>query len=255
MWLKLSTSIEVGDMEIVLVELDKVIKSARIDFDYFDPNLKGITNFVKGYTKEVLSNICLRINTGKTAPRNSYPDSGVRILKVKNNTGKGINWDEKFFVKEDFYNKAESKAKIQIGDILMLCSAHNKIYIGRCDLVDTFPVEILEDDSRCCCVGELIMIRANPEKVMPEYLVTYLRLPVVKNQIRRMVKGQSAHLYPTDLSRLEIILPPKKIQEELAELNTSSQNEYNYRITEATELLQKARDKIEHTILNGNEPR
>jgi len=171
-------------METILIQLNKVRTSGRMDYDFYDPNHKKITdNLVKGYTVDKLENVCLKINTGKTAPRNSYPDKGVRIIKVKNISGNGIKWGEKFFVMEEFYEKAQKKAQVQIGDILMLCSAHSKSYIGRVDIIDTFPQEVIDDTSRCCCVGELIIIRANPEKVLPEYLITFFRLPIVQDLI------------------------------------------------------------------------
>ena len=187
-------------METILIQLNKVRTSGRMDYDFYDPNHKKITdNLVKGYTVDKLENVCLKINTGKTAPRNSYPDKGVRIIKVKNISGNGIKWGEKFFVMEEFYEKAQKKAQVQIGDILMLCSAHSKSYIGRVDIIDTFPQEVIDDTSRCCCVGELIIIRANPEKVLPEYLITFFRLPIVQEQIRRMVKegGLSDYIFTT----------------------------------------------------------
>jgi len=239
-------------METILVELEKVQKIGRMDFDFYDPNQKEVTHsIVQGYTEDKLKNICLKVNTGKTAPRNSYPDEGIRIVKVKNTTGNGINWGHEFFVSPEFYEKAEKKARVQIGDVLMLCAAHNKVYIGRCDIVDSFPQEVIGDESRCCCVGELIIIRANPEKVIPEYLITYLRLPVVQEQIRRMVKGQSAHLYPKDLVNLDVILPPKVVQQEIAELNRQSEEDYLQRVSHAREALKTSRERMEDLIING----
>src|SRR3989344_4989138 len=174
-------------MEIILTQLNKVKTSGRMDYDFYNPNHKKITdNMVRGYKTDTLENVCLKINTGKTAPRNSYPDVGVRIIKVKNISGNGIKWQEKFFISEEFYEKAEKKARVQIGDILMLCSAHSKVYIGRADIIDTLPETVIDDKSRCVCVGELIIIRGNPEKVLPEYLIAFLRLPIVQEQIRRM---------------------------------------------------------------------
>jgi len=239
-------------METILIQLNKVRTSGRMDYDFYDPNHKKITdNLVKGYTVDKLENVCLKINTGKTAPRNSYPDKGVRIIKVKNISGNGIKWGEKFFVMEEFYEKAQKKAQVQIGDILMLCSAHSKSYIGRVDIIDTFPQEVIDDTSRCCCVGELIIIRANPEKVLPEYLITFFRLPIVQEQIRRMVKGQSAHLYPKDLAKLDIVLPPTKLQEEIAHLNTRAEKDFLRNVREANSSLSITRNKIEEIIMKG----
>ena len=239
-------------MEVILIELEKVIQKGRMDYDFYTPNQPKVTDsMVKGYDKDKLENVCLYIGTGKTAPRNSYPDEGVRIIKVKNVTGNGINWENHFYVTEEFYQKSKHKMKVQIGDILILCSAHNKSYIGRCDIIDSFPQEVIENDSKCCCVGELIIVRANPEKIIPEYLITFLRLNMVQEQIRRMVKGQSAHLYSKDLRRLDIILPSKPIQEEIAELNRVSQIEYTNRIKDAKLALKVTREQMSQMIMKG----
>jgi len=239
-------------METILIQLNDVRKSSRMDYDFYDPNHKTIMdNIVKGYTADKLENVCLKINTGKTAPRNSYPDEGVRIIKVKNISGNGIKWGEKNFVTKEFYEKARNKAQVQVGDILMLCSAHSKIYIGRTDIIDTFPQDVMDDDSRCCCVGELIIIRANPEKILPKYLITFLRLQIVQEQIKRMVKGQSAHLYPKDLVRLDIVLPNKKLQEEIADLNEKAEKDFLKNISEANGSLSMTRNKIKEIIMYG----
>lgn len=239
-------------MQRILIQLNDVRKSGRMDYDFYDPSHKTITDkMVKGYTTDKLENVCLKINTGKTAPRDSYPDAGVRIIKVKNISGNGIKWGEKKFVTEEFYEKAQKKAQVQIGDILMLCSAHSKIYIGRADIIDAFPQDVKGDDSRCCCVGELIIIRANPEKILPKYLITFLRLPIVQEQIKRMVKGQSAHLYPKDLAKLDIVLPPTKLQEEIADLNEKAEKIYLKNISEAHTSLSSTRNQIEEIIMKG----
>jgi len=239
-------------MEIILVDLESVKKNGRMDYDFYNPNQTKIADMVaKDFTKDKLGNICLKNTTGKTAPRNSYPELGKRIIKVKNITGSGINWEPHFFVTPEFYEKAKKKSQVQIGDILMLCSAHSKVYIGRCDIINYFPEEVITDNSQCCCVGELIIIRANPQKILPEYLITFLRLPIVQEQIKLMVKGQSAHLYPKDLANLDIILPSKKIQEEIAILNREAHTEYFEKMKEAKGILNKARGKIIDIILNG----
>lgn len=236
----------------ILVDLKHVRESGRLDFDYFNPSQEKQINLAKGYTKEILGNLCVKVGTGKTAPRGSYPESGVRIVKVKNIRGNGINWNVKFFVTEEFYKAAEKKARIQEGDILMLCAAHNKSYIGRVDIVSKFPQEVKDDGERCITVGELIIIRANPQLIVPEYLITYLRLAVVQEKIRKMVKGQTAHLYPRDLIHLEVVLPPREIQEEIAEMNLVAEKEYASRIRRAEDDLISTRKMIKSIILTGN---
>lgn len=239
-------------MQYLLIGLDKVRASGRLDFDYFNPSQEQQITLVKGYTKEILGNLCIKVGTGKTASRGSYPDAGVRIVKVKNIRGNGINWKDKFYISEEFYRSAEKKARLQEGDILMLCSAHNKSYIGRVDIISKFPQEVKDDNQRCVVVGELIIIRANPELIEPEYLITFLRLPVVQENIRKMVKGQTAHLYPRDLIHLEVVLPPKQIQEEIAQMNIEAEREYATRIRRAEDDLISTRRMIKNIILTGN---
>ena len=134
----------------------------------------------------------------------------------------------------------------------MLCAAHNKSYIGRVDIVSKFPQEVRDDDDRCITVGELIIIRANPELVVPEYLITYLRLAVVQEKIRKMVKGQTAHLYPRDLIHLEVVLPPREIQEEIAEMNLEAERQYSSRVRRAEDDLLSTRRMIKNIILTGS---
>jgi len=239
-------------MLCILIDRKTVRDSGRLDFDYFNPSQEQQIFLATGFSKETLGNLCIKVGTGKTASRGSYPDVGVRIVKVKNIRGSGIDWNVKFFVSEEFYKSAEKKARLQEGDILMLCSAHNKSYIGRVDIVSKFPQDVRDDGNRCIAVGELIIIRANPELVVPEYLITYLRLAVVQEKIRKMVKGQTAHLYPRDLIHLEIVLPPREIQEEIAEMNLEAERQYSSCIRRAENDLLSTRRVIKNIILTGN---
>jgi hypothetical protein len=233
-------------MHCYTTDLAKVIRSGRDDFDFHDPQAGRLSDvFAANVTTDALESLCWRITAGKTAARNAYTESGVRILKVKNVTGAGIRWSETFYVSPSFYERAQ-KAHVQEDDILMLCSAHNKTYIGRCDIVKDIALHV--QDGRMCAVGEVIIVRPNREKVLPEYLLTYLRLPVVQAEISRMVKGQSAHLYPRDLKQLRVVLPLLEEQYEIAALAMNSQADYRERIAEATRALNEGRDKVNELI-------
>lgn len=239
-------------VKFILIDLETVRSSGRLDFGFYNPAQEAEIRLAKGYTTDKLGNLCIKVKAGKTAPRGAYPPSGVRIIKVKNIRGNRINWSEKFFVTEEFYRSAEKKASLQEGDILMLCSAHSRSYIGRVDIIDRFPPEVRDDNDRCLCVGELIIIRADPSRVLPAYLITYLRLPAVQEKIQKMVKGQSAHLYPKDLMHLDVVLPPPEIQANLAEMNMNGEKEYFARLRRADEDLTEIRQLISRTILTGN---
>jgi restriction endonuclease S subunit len=234
-------------MRVFTIALEKVITSERDDFDFHNPEVDSIRQtFAEHVASVPLEDVCISIHPGKTAARNAYVSSGVRILKVKNVTGTGLNWDEYSYVTAEFYAKAP-QAHVQNNDILMLCSAHSKIYIGRCDII-----EILEEhvkDGRCSTVGELIIIRPDQGKILPEYLLTYLRLPIVQAEISRMVKGQSAHLYARDLKHLRVVRPSRDKQQMIAERLMSAQAEYRRQIAEAELMLENTRSQVENLIL------
>ena len=67
-----------------------------------------------------------------------------------------------------------------------------------------------------------------------------------------MVKGQTAHLYPRDLVHLEVVLPPREIQEEIAAMNLEAEKQYASRIRRAEDDLVSTRRLIKNTILTGN---
>lgn len=215
-------------MITVLVPLVDVVKSGRLDFTFFNPLQEEQVTLAEGFQRARLGDLCLKVTTGKTAARNAYTQSGVRIVKVKNVRGIGVDWKDKFYVSDEFYESSKNKASIQLNDLLMLYSAHNASYIGRVDILLDFPDEVKNNQNKCVTVGELIIIRADQRLVNPEYLLAFLRLQVTQEKIQRFVKGQSAHFYPKDLQELEVILPPRDVQDEIATMNR--QAEVSFRI-------------------------
>lgn len=224
-----------------------VAKSGRDDFDFHDPDAASIRKAFGAHIKlSKLGDVCISVGQGKTPAKDAYTDAGVRILKVKNVPGIGIRWGEKFYVSEAHYAKAK-KAGVQEGDILMLCAAHNKEYIGRCDLVRDLAANI--PGGKVCSVAELIIIRPNPKIILPEFLLTYVRMPMVLEEIIRMVKGQTAHLYPSDLRELEVVVPSLDVQRKIADAWTKAEADYIRRTREAQEDLERARKAAEAGIM------
>lgn len=225
----------------------EVLASTRDDFDFHDPDAGSVRVSFRSTAKLTkLDDVCSSLIQGKTPAKSAYTETGVRILKVKNVGGYGIRWEYEFFVTEDHFSRAV-KARVEEGDILMLCAAHSKEYIGRCDLVRDLKAHI--PSGKVCAVAELIIIRPDSRIILPQFLLAYLRLPVVQQEIIRMVKGQSAHLYPTDLKRLDVVVPSLAAQREIADAWTAAERDYNQRLREAIEAFAEARKHAEAAIL------
>lgn len=145
---------------------------------------------------------------GKTPAKSEQRDTGHPVLKIKN-----VSENQKFkgnfesFVDEDLAIKSKSKL-INLDDTLILNAAHNADYVGskqyRAEptVVNALPT------------GEWLIVRASHEKLDPIYLNYWLRLGDTKFKIRNLVKG--IHLYPKDVAKLKIPLPPLAEQKQIA---------------------------------------
>lgn len=149
---------------------------------------------------------------GKTLPRSKYSTEGIKILKVRDLTGKGIDWDnaERGFVDKNFFDKYQS-IQLQVGDILFISSAHHKRYIGeKIDIIDSIPERF---NKGVLCTGEILVVRVDPQQIDPYYVWFFLRSPQGFNAIQSCIRGQTAHIYSKDIKQIRIpILSKAKMQ-------------------------------------------
>lgn len=145
---------------------------------------------------------------GKTPSKLEQRGEGYPVLKIKdvseNGKFKGIF---ESFVDVELANKSKSKL-IQFKDTLILNAAHNADYVGskqycaEYEVVSSLPT------------GEWLIVRGKHNKVNSVYLNFWFRLESTKFNIRNMVKG--IHLYPKDVARLKIPVPPLAEQQKIA---------------------------------------
>jgi len=169
----------------------------------------------EGWETKSLNELCDEvIFSGSTPGRKAYADSGgqaisdsaVRILKWRNITNRGIEWrlNDRAFAAEDFFQK-HIKKRVQKGDILVGTAAHNPKYIGqKLDIVDYVPEEY---HNKVMCTAEVMVIRVNPNKLDPFYVLMFLRTEEGYEALQRCIRGQTAHIYPKDVKRIQI--PPE----------------------------------------------
>ncbi len=145
------------------------------------------------------------ITTGRTPGRSAYSDEGLFLVKVGNLSGKGIEWaarDRNFIPLSEQEKRRKANLLLQVGDILMTSSAHSPVYIAKkVDIITEIPRWVGGEAS---LVGEVMLIRAKPDRISPFVLLAFLRSPAVMSQIQGMVRGQTAHLHPKDLSMLKV---------------------------------------------------
>ena len=169
-----------------------------------------------------LSEILKTVTCGRTPPRASYTRGGLFVVKVGNLTGNGIDWTprERNFVDPSTYRvKGNGEGYLRTGDILLTAAAHSPVYIAKkVDIITAIPPEV---GGRASFVGEVMLLRVDEDKVDPFVLLAYLRLPSITKEIRAMIRGQTAHLYPDDVLSLTVderVVKPDEGLKTLADL-------------------------------------
>jgi len=184
-----------------LVEVRKITSnfSPEKHIDYFKNN---------NWEVKILKEITEAIFTGKTPARNAYTTEGYKIIKVRDLTGKGIDWDneDRGFVSPEFFRKNEN-IQLRVNDILIISAAHHPKYIGqKVDIIDYIP-ERFKDG--VICSAEILVIRVNERIVDPYYVLLYLKSESGYKAIQSCIRGQTAHIYPKDIKGIKIPIPPQ----------------------------------------------
>jgi type I restriction enzyme M protein len=212
------------------------------------PNLLSRRRNVTGGTR--LSDVLELACTGRTPARSHYTDKGLFLIKVGNLTGNGIKWASR---DRNFVDEKESAKRIRCEgimlkkyDILLTSSAHSPVYIAKkVDIVWRIPDWL---GRKASFVGEVMLLRPKMEVVEPFVLLAYLRMDTTGQEIRAMIRGQTAHLHPRDLLWLMVppeILKPDESLKKLAEnlrKEAILNEERNKLIHEDEELLQRVNE-------------
>ncbi|MBD2429541.1 restriction endonuclease subunit S [Phormidium sp. FACHB-1136] len=145
---------------------------------------------------------------GKTPSKLEQRSEGLPILKIRDIDENG-NFRGNFesFVDSNYYEKY-SKKKLRAGDTIILNAAHNSDYVGSKNAF------ISPDLDGVVATGEWLIVRV--DSAHPAYINHFLKSPPGRKKLKSCVKG--IHLYPKDVERIKIPLPPLDDQKRIAYL-------------------------------------
>lgn len=159
-----------------------------------------------------LRDVAELITTGRTPPRINYTDEGLFVVKVGNLKGAGIDWnarDRNFVNQAEKVKRMKTQLMLKQGDIVLTSSAHSSVYIAKkVDIISQIPDWV---GGSASLVGEVMLVRPKEGVVDPYLLLAFLRASSTMETIQKMVRGQTAHLHPTDMYNLaipEVLLKP-----------------------------------------------
>lgn len=170
-----------------------------------------------------LSDLCIRPAVQSGSSSTTYQEDGVPIIKTadvvkrrrvskKTKTSAAkigfINWDEiSDFVPLLTWERQGSK-QLQINDILVQCVAHTASYIGdKITLIDDLPF-----NGKALALNKFLIIRPDPQKISPEFLLQFLASRYGRLQMARYNRGMTAQIYEQDVKDFIIYVPPEAIQ-------------------------------------------
>lgn len=145
---------------------------------------------------------------GKTPAKSDQRSEGFPVLKIRDVDELGY-FRGKFdsFVDGAFADRFPEKA-VRLNDTLILNAAHNSQYVGSKSFL------VCENSVGALATGEWLVIRPNPAELDPKFAHFWITSSGMKQQLKDLVKG--IHLYPKDVARLEIPLPPLDEQKRIA---------------------------------------
>lgn len=218
------------------VPFKKTKEVGRLDAEHFQPKYERLIQHIQRFPYLRLRDVTQTIRNGQTPAAQDYSMVGIPILKVHGLRSGGVIEECGAYVPASWAQE-NTKGTVRQYDALVLCAAHHPSYIGKTGLLmdDLGPL--------ARAVGELIILRFN-NKIRPEFVCVFLNLEHVRLAVQRLIRGNTAHLYPDDLSTLPVPLLPSEFQQRIADLVTQSWEAWQ----KARQLLEEAKHKIENIV-------
>lgn len=212
----------------------------RIDFEWLDPRHEEMERHLEELSKrkglkietigDMVSRGICQIVKGKTAE--AYVSQGIPIIKTRNVTNEGIDWDTDFVLKEFYDSNPQSHLKQE--DLLITSTGVGTI--GR--------VAILNKDIGCMTDGHVTGLRILDETaIIPSFLSHYLRSIFGQIQMERYTVGSTGQteLNDPDIALIKILYPEKITEQEriiksaqtYEESALSSKEEYRHNLENA----------------------
>ncbi|OHA72704.1 MAG: hypothetical protein A3A27_02450 [Candidatus Wildermuthbacteria bacterium RIFCSPLOWO2_01_FULL_47_18] len=224
-----------GELQIFSITNEDVQRKNRVDADYYQPFFDHIVKKVaeSKYKLSKLEDVTVLISNGKTPSKESYDEDNdgigsIPIIKAGTASGRFVDLERIEYVKAD----VSLGKKAQKNDIFILSAAHQAKYVGKnVSLLDQEPPE------NTVFVGELICVRADVEKALPEYLFSFLSSKIGYLLLNREKRGQTSHIYPDDIKDIPLPIPSIAVQKKIVAILAKEYEQQKKKEQEIKEIL------------------
>jgi len=227
-------------------KLDKNLR--RLDFEWLDPRHEDLQRILeelrdkKGYVLRKLGGAEGLCHTFRGKTPDYYVSEGIPIIKTRNVTGEGIDWNTDFVHRTFFESNIDKR--LLPNDILL-----NSTGVGSIGNVDLF-----DKDFECMTDGHVSVLRIkDPNEILPKYLLYYLRSVFGQMQIERFTVGYTGQieLNRSDLEEIIIAYPVsvKEQKEIIKTLEKLEEDALRYK-NKARENLNKISEEFVKNVLS-----
>jgi len=231
--------------------LSNEVDGKRLDPKKYSQKPKAILTAIKKskYSQLPLKDLIVANLSGEWGndlfDKNTKDSIQVKVLRNTNfDNSLNLNLDD---VAERLIEKNRfEKSKLQDGDILIEKSGGSPIQpVGRVAIFDNIQGDY-------CFSNFLQCIRVNTTKCLPYYLFVYLKTIYALNYMEYLQNQTTGikNLIWEEFTDIPIALPPKDIQEKLAEEVKDRMSQAINLRKEASTVLEEAKKKVEGMILN-----
>ena len=224
---KVQKMIDIREKQIK--KLDELIKSQFVEM------------FENEKNEEILNNVCGFINgdRGKNYPSaGEFVESGIPFINAGLINDKKVNWEKMNYITEEKYNKLGS-GKIQKDDVL---------YCLRGSLGKHCIIAL---ERKGAIASSLVILRANKEKILPEYLLNILDTDEIIRQQEQANNGSSQpNLSAGSVKKYKIKLPNIQRQEEFVNI-VKQIDKQKFDIQKSLEEMQKIQESIMNKYFGG----
>jgi restriction endonuclease S subunit len=146
---------------------------------------------------------------GKTPKRAHYSSSGIKVVKFRDVSSRGITWtnDADGFVTD---SSANDLRYLKQGDVLLTASAHDAKSIGKKTCIVT---DLPDRFDRVAFVGELLCARADTKQILPGWIFGWFLSEQGGIAVSDKVEG--VHLTSGRAQDIEIPVPPLAVQKRI----------------------------------------
>ncbi len=174
---------------------EELLRSTFLDM-FGDP----VTN-PKGWKTGKLNEVCNRV-TDRTHQSPKWSTEGVPFLFVSNIIDGEIDFHVSKYITEECWASLTERCPIELDDILYTTVGS----YGNAALVRT--------TEKFCFQRHIAHIKPNPDQVNPEFLLSLMQSPGIKNQADKQARGVAQKtLNLRELKEFEIFVPPRSEQD------------------------------------------